>query len=128
MDQQDQIPLFLAEYNSLRAEVLAARGYVAQAAGILAATLMADAAFGFSGNSPSFWLPVAIAAVALIYFLILFVWNESNTRGFTRRLRELEADMNGVAGRTILIWETVHGWGSLFRRINPKYRGFTSGE
>ena len=48
MDASQKIPVLLAEYNTLRAEVLAARGNVAQASSILTATLMAD--FAFAGT------------------------------------------------------------------------------
>ena len=42
MEPSQKIPILLAEYNALRAEVLAARVNVGQAAGIFAAAITAE--------------------------------------------------------------------------------------
>ena len=64
MDDNDKIPILMAEYNTLRAEVLAARSNVAQAISITFATLMGVVGFSFStGIKGPSWVPWAIAAI-----------------------------------------------------------------
>jgi|SRR5580700_3295674 hypothetical protein len=132
MDASQKIPVLLAEYNTLRAEVLAARGNVAQASSILTATLMAD--FAFAGtlifNQVYKWwlaLPFFIMLFVFGYFWALVNWNETNTRNFTRRLREIEKQIHEITGDPpVLLWETVHGWGGMFRQTNPNFKGYKS--
>jgi hypothetical protein len=107
----------MAEYNTLRAEVLAARANVAQAFGVTAPVLIAVVAFSFSDASTApAWVAWTIAVTAVIYLGAIIIWNEKNTRSFTRRLRTLERQINARAGERLLVWETHSGWGSLFRR------------
>jgi hypothetical protein len=47
MDASHKISILLAEYNTLRAEVLAARTNIGQAAGVFSSAIMADIAFAF---------------------------------------------------------------------------------
>jgi hypothetical protein len=57
------------------------------------------------------------------------MWNERNTQSFTRRIRELERGINSRAdGQVLMRWETVHGWGGMFRKTNPWFEGYTSEE
>jgi len=126
MDADKKVPVLLAEYNTLRAEVLAARSNVAQAAGIFAATLMADIAFANSAANTGPWcVPWAICAVIVLYFCVLVGWNEKNTQSFTHRLRELEPEINALTNDRLLVWETYYGWGGMFRKTNPHYKGCT---
>ena len=114
MDNSQKIPILMAEYNTLRAEVLAARANVAQAIGLTFATLMGIIGFSFStGIKGPWWVPWAIAAIAFAYFVFTFSWNEKNTRNFTRRIRAIEKDVNDRAGERLLTWETELGWGSV---------------
>lgn len=127
MDAAQTVALLLAEYNTLRAEVMAARGNVAQAAGIAAATTMAIFAFKYSNsiNGPS-WLPWALlVATWVVYFIPLVTWNELNTRGFTTRLREIEAELNRRARQRLMLWETDWGWGGMFWPVNPHHKGYS---
>ncbi len=109
----------MAEYNTLRAEVLAARSYLAQAIGVTFAVIMGVAGFSvsksFAGPKSALYF---ITGIALMYLAGTFVWNEINTRKFTKRLRELEADINERAGERLLVWETDAGWGSIFTPRN----------
>jgi hypothetical protein len=126
MEVGQKISILLAEYNTLRAEVMAARSNVAQAAGIMSATLMAIFAFKYSTSmkGPPL-LPWALLASAVIYFAILLTWNEMNTRGFTSRLRELEEEIDKRAGERLMLWETDYGWGGMIFKSNPKYKGYS---
>jgi hypothetical protein len=114
MEESQKVPILMAEYNTLRAEVLAARSYIAQALGITAGVIMAVLGLGFSQTfAGPRWTPWAIALTALAYLGGTLVWNEKNTRRFCKRLRDLEADINSRAGERLLIWESESGWGSM---------------
>ena len=114
MEEHQKIAILLAEYNTLRAEVLAARSYVAQAVSITAAVVMGVIGFSFSTSfKVPTWVPWCVTGVAIAYLGITFGWNEASTRRFTKRLRALEADVNARAGERLLIWESDFGWGSM---------------
>jgi hypothetical protein len=127
MDTKDKLSVLLAEYNALRAEVLAARN-VGQGASIFFTVIMANFAFGFSVGKAYLEAPILIGMFAVFCFGSLFAWNENNTISFTRRLRELETEINALAGERLLRWETVHGWGGMWRKRNPRFEGYTSPE
>jgi len=113
MNDDQKVSILLAEYNTLRAEVLAARSYVSQATGVTAAVIMGTVAFAASSSfsGPS-WVPWLIAALAILYLTGTVVWNEVNTQRFTARLRALELKINTRAGERLLVWETESGWGT----------------
>jgi hypothetical protein len=118
MDENQKISILIAEYNTLRAEVLAARSYVAQAFGITAGVAMGILGFAFSANlSVPKWAVFAVGAVAVTYLVGTVVWNDINTRKFTKRIRALEADINTRSGETLLRWETDSGWGGMIVRV-----------
>jgi hypothetical protein len=130
---KEKISILLAEYNTLRAEVLAARGNVAQAVGIFAASILADCAFGGTiiiTQGVTWWvvLPIFIGVSIVIYFVGLACWNDKNTQSFTRRLRQIEKQIYELTGEPLLIWETVYGWGGMFKKTNPNYEGFNPPE
>ena len=104
MDDNDKIPILMAEYNRLRAEVLAARSNVAQAIRLTFATLMGVFGFSFStGFQGPSWVPWAIAAIALGYFAFTIIWNKKYTGNFTRRISAIQKDVNDRAGERLLI-------------------------
>jgi protein-S-isoprenylcysteine O-methyltransferase Ste14 len=104
MDDNDKIPILMAEYSTLRAAMLAARSNVAQAIRITFATLMGVVGFSFStGIKGPSWVPWAIAAIALGYFAFTFLWNKKYARNFTRRIRAIEKDVNDRAGERLLM-------------------------
>jgi hypothetical protein len=127
MDPGQKLSILLAEYNTLRAEVMAARANVGQAGGVMAAAIMAIFAFKYSTSmkGPSL-LPWVLLATAITYFAILLGWNEMNTRGFTSRLRELEEEINKRSDERLMLWETDHGWGGMIWKTNPKYKGYSA--
>ncbi|WP_279684775.1 hypothetical protein [Bradyrhizobium sp. SSUT18] len=115
----DKIWILLAEYNTLRAEVLAARSYMGQGAGIFAAAFMANIAFGYSAGKDYLALTIILGIFVVAYFAALYAWNEKNTISCTARLRNLESAINSLAGERLLVWETVHGHGGIWRKTNP---------
>jgi len=116
MDDSQKVAILIEEYKTLRAEVLAARSYVAQAIGITAAVMMGVLGLSFSSFSRPHWVTWTVAGVALAYLGGTLAWNEINTRHFAKRLRALEADINTRAGERLLVWETDSGWGSMISR------------
>jgi hypothetical protein len=112
---KDKIAVLMGEYNSLRAEIHH--------------RLTLLLAFTGTGITVSIALVGAIIAqpawVAL-YFLLLVaiglyvgfaVLMDFNIYQVTKRLRELEAQINLVAGERLLKWETDHGLGSVFQQL-----------
>jgi hypothetical protein len=128
MEAKEKLPMLLAEYNTLRQEVIAARTSVAQGAGIFSAAIIGAILFGFSSGRSNPEFAIMIGIVAVVYICALVVWNEKVTTSLTRRLRELESEMNGIAGERVMLWETIHGWGNLFFNSNPNFRGYTTPE
>lgn len=116
-----KVAILLAEYTTLRQEVIAARTNLGQGFGTFSTAMMANVAFGFSW-SPNPVVPICIGLGLMLYLWALMIWNENNTASFTRRLRELEREINNVAGEPLMLWETIHGWGSMFRKTNPNFR------
>ena len=130
MDGRDRVSILLAEYNTLRTEVLAARSAVVQSisigspifGGLVAAFIAAPA------NWQKWAAGVGAGAVLIIVALMAW-WNDANTRGFTERLRAIEKDINKRADDQLLVWESVYGWGSIFwPPANPDWVGYKKGE
>src|SRR6266849_5998233 len=114
MDPSQKISVLLAEYNTLRAEVLAERSNVAQAIGLTVPVVMGLIGLSFSStlNLPK-WIVLTIALCAILYLCATFAWNEINTRKFTKQLRMLENKVNDLAGEPLLTWESAMGWGGI---------------
>jgi hypothetical protein len=123
MEVRDKIIILLAEYNTLRQEVMAARTNIGQGVGIFFAAIMADIAFGFSYGKNVPEVTIIIAILAFFYIGGLVFWNEKGTTSFTRRIREIENEINNLAGERILVWETIHGSGNMTYESNPNFRG-----
>ena len=127
-EQARKIPVLLAEYNTLRSEVMTARTNVTQTITITATIVVA--ALGFTFKTGVTWHAVilfaAVTSLALLYLYFAFRWNERNTRAFTSRIREIESDVNRRVGERLLLWETDYGWGSIFpRNLNSEYKGYS---
>jgi hypothetical protein len=121
---KERLTILLAEYNTLRAEVLAARAAVAQAIGIGAP--LALGLMGLAFSAPDEWpkCPFFVfAALIIVSAVAIAYWNNGNTRAFTARIRALEEDINRRAEERLLLWETDHGWGSIFWRTNKHHKG-----
>jgi ABC-type transport system involved in Fe-S cluster assembly fused permease/ATPase subunit len=114
MDPSQKISILLAEYNTLRAEVLAARSNIAQAIGLTVPVMMGVLGVSFSSTMKH---PKSFAVITVVcaasYLLVIYAWNEINTRKFTKRLRGLESKINELAGEPLLTWESTMGWGGV---------------
>ena len=119
MDEKERqkITILLAEYNTLRAEVMAARSAFHQAIRIGITVLIALVGFALSkGIASHYWVIWLIASAVALLLLSLVYWNDVNTFKFTARLRELEAEINRRAGERLLIWESEMGWDGMIRK------------
>ena len=107
IEEAQKISVLLAEYNTLRAEVMAARGATTQAVSLMLPVILAMAGYHFS-KRPALpkWVSAGVFGLGALYIVVALGWNEFNTRHFTERLRILEADINRRAGEVLLVWET----------------------
>jgi hypothetical protein len=123
MDPSQKISVLLAEYNTLREEVLAARGNIAQAVGLWVPVIAGIVGASFSKQLTLHRRNIIriIAISAVIYLGASLIWNEINTRNFTTQLRVLEGRINELAGEPLLTWETRHGWGGMGFMDHPDH-------
>jgi len=125
MEAKDRISILLVEYNTLRAEVLSARENVAKAISIGTPFFLSFGGLFFTFASYKCVTGAAAFAV-LVGVVAIAVWNDQNTRSFTRRIRTIEKTVNTLAeGERLLVWETDYGWGSIFPpKSNPDFKGW----
>jgi cyanate permease len=115
MEPSHKIAVLLAEYNTLRAEVLAARGNVLQAIGLTVPIVMGLVGLAFSPTlALPRWIIFGIPVAGFFYLCISFVWNEINMHKFTKQLRALEHKINDLADDRLLTWENTQGWRSMW--------------
>jgi hypothetical protein len=108
-----KIQILLHEYNTLRAEVLSR--YSAQfqsstvAVGALIGLMVAASNPGVGFN----WLIILLLiATGPIYGGVLF-WIDIDIAKAAKRLREIETQVNSLAGETLLRWENKYGLGGI---------------
>ena len=120
-----KITVLLAEYNALRDEVLAARNYMLVTFNILITATLTLLGL-FLSNTLQFGALnyMIIESLLVLFFSITLLWNNYNTRKFTKRIREIECDINRLSGDILLIWETRYGWGDMCQIHNKQYTGF----
>jgi hypothetical protein len=103
LSARDKIQILLAEYNTLRAEVLMRGGTALQvtaiAAALLALLLQRD-------TDLRFWLGFGVLVCGVVTFTWIIAGNIGKLAG---RIRELEQDINTRAREPLLCWETKHG-------------------
>ena len=119
--EHQKITILLSEYNTLRAEVLTARTAVAQVIGLGIPVFTTLLGLGIYYNSRVWWIILLTILGVAWYVYYTLTWNEMNTRSYTARLRNIEQKINKLADEPIMIWETMHGWGSVF---HPWLRNF----
>jgi hypothetical protein len=119
---QQRVAVLLAEYNTLRAEVLWARDNVWKVLQLGVPGIAALMGLIVSTE----WKISLIILTSILAFIVIGTafWNDRNTRSFTARLRDIEKEVNDlIGGSELLVWETHHGWGSIFwPPSNPIFR------
>jgi hypothetical protein len=106
-----RIQILLAEYTTMRAELLSRYTAQFQSGGIAAivflgiVTLMAN-----TGR----WSFAGLIALDILIFLAVLFWIDIDIAKAARRLRALEAEINAMAaGTPLLKWETLFGMGGI---------------
>jgi O-antigen/teichoic acid export membrane protein len=105
-DYKNATQILLAEYNSLRSEINAR---VSNAFQVVAIASTAAVAWVFT-SSKADPLLIKIAAPAFIVIILICIW--FTFRDFYKaglRVRELEAAINKLAKKKLLVWETELG-------------------
>jgi len=106
MSEEDKVRILLAEYSSLRAEIIARLGHGYQLLTIGTAVLGIMFVFPTRG----WFFYIAATVIGVVYLIACgFVVIDLNKIG--RRVREIEHEINIRAGEHLLVWE--HLWGGL---------------
>lgn len=105
-----RIQILLAEYATLRAELLSRYTAQFQSGGIAAIILLSIITLAATKNS-SFLL--LLVADAILFGAVMF-WIDVDIAKAARRLRALEQEINTMAGEPPLLkWETFFGLGGI---------------
>jgi len=119
LTQKDRIQILLAEYASLRYEILARTSYGFQIMAIF--TWIVAQSSGSLSNL--FWIVLTVIGIG---FCISIFVNIRDLKKAAYRVKELEHEINSRAGEHLLIWESLSGAltrmgliRSFFSRIEP---------
>jgi hypothetical protein len=115
----ENIQILLKEYDTLRAELITRGTQVFQwfaLVGVSAAALLAWV--GTHGWSPLFWAALAAFGAGLAYIRLRIHWDVWHAAA---QVRELEKQINDLAGTKLLTWETHHGRAKL-TSLRPRIR------
>ena len=103
--------ILLHEYNTLRAEVLSR--YVAQfQSGGVASIVLLGIFTLFANIGFSFWF-LGLVVLDLALFGAVLIWIDIDIAKAAGRLREIETQVNALAGETLLRWENQYGLGGI---------------
>jgi hypothetical protein len=100
----DKIQILLAEYGSLRTEVIHRTNNLYQL--VAAGAVLFSVAVSRQRIDAVFWITVGLSITVVAAFAFLI--NRDLDKA-ARRLRDLELDINTRAGETLMIWETRWG-------------------
>lgn len=100
----DHVSVLLAEYSTLRAEILTRSNHMYQVL-IFGGTVLA-VIFSFKDLNTTFWI-VLTSVVAIIATFSAFIGHD--TKKASARIRQIERQINDLAGDTLLVWETQWG-------------------
>jgi hypothetical protein len=111
--EPEKVRILLSEYAALKAEIMARTGHGYQITGFFLTALAIFATQGFSWKVGIY----LAAVVAVLAFALWFTWRDIHKA--SRRIREIELDVNDRAGEDLLVWEHLFGnlWGGL--RMKP---------
>lgn len=103
---REEILILLEEYTSLRTEILQRNSVLNQCFTIFAA--VAIAALGLLASHV--WL-IGLIIIVLAPPIVFMVWRLIlfDTLKAAGRVREIEAAVNEIAGKRLMVWETDHG-------------------
>jgi hypothetical protein len=120
MTDQERVTILLKEYDGLRAEVTARTGFGFQTVnfGIVAFIFLATRA---ASLDVIFWISLVLGII-VIGFSTYF--NLRDIGRASRRIAEIELDINARVGEDLLIWENLYSPGATgyFGRARPRPR------
>ena len=129
MSTNDKVLTLLAEYNSLRSEIMQRNSVFNQYCVIAIPATVAAVTLVYTAYPPA-----GVLVLAVIVFLLFFVFRliEYDTLAAAKRVRELETVLNEMAGEKLVCWETDNGLNTLGYRhrlayvLEPLMRGLKS--
>jgi hypothetical protein len=106
--------ILFKEYDTLRAEIISRTSSSYQLLGLWFA---GGTWLVFHKQDPLFWRSIGLFSLATFGMMTVI---RKDTRDLAKRLRMLEREINELAGRELLKWETHYGGGifRLFRRAS----------
>src|SRR3984893_7165521 len=104
---RDQIRILLAEYNTLRAEIIQRGSWQIQMWSV--AGTVTVALLGFAVVYGAIWQSILLLLFAISLFAGGILYNDQDIRFIAARVRELELEINQLAGRELLVWEGRSG-------------------
>jgi hypothetical protein len=104
--------ILLAEYNSLRSELLTRYTQHFQTIAAIAVVLIGLLTAGGTLKL-NLCTIVTLIVLAILIFVGLFIWIDIEIARASTRLREIEGAVNGLAEQTLLRWETEYGIGGV---------------
>jgi hypothetical protein len=115
LSNKDKIAVLMGEYSSLRAEVHHRLTSLLTFTGT--GITVAIALVGAIIAQPTWVALYVLLVVAISLYVGFAVLMDYNVYQITKRIRELEAQINLCAGERLLKWETDHGLGSVLQQI-----------
>jgi ABC-type transport system involved in Fe-S cluster assembly fused permease/ATPase subunit len=109
-----KIQILLAEYSTLRTEVLSRYNAQFQSSAVLVTVFIGLTVLtSTNGLKP---VLIALMIVTALIFIAVLIWIDVDIAKAARRLRAIEADVNQRAGERLLVWETDTGLGGIVGR------------
>lgn len=105
LSAEKKIDVLLAEYGTLRAEILERNTILNQF--IAAGAALAVPLIGLGVEFKAWWAVGAMAAAMLLAEFLTWIIVHANTRELTTRLLYLETEINRRVGEPLLAWETT---------------------
>jgi hypothetical protein len=102
-EKKQEIQILLAEYNTLRAEIIQRGSWQIQMWSV--AGTVTVALLGFAVAYGAIWQSILLLLFAIGLFAGGILYNDQDIRFIAARVRELELEINTLAGRELLVWE-----------------------
>lgn len=102
---EEKVKILLSEYTGLRAEIIAKTGHGLQVSGFVVTAL------SFLVAQTQSWLTAYVVALIVLLVLVAGMLTIRDVARASKRIRQIELDVNHRAGDKLLVWETDWGWG-----------------
>lgn len=114
----DKVQTLLFEYNSLRSEIMQRNSVFNQYCVISVPASVAAVTVVYTAFPP-LGIVLFLTICSLLYIVFRII--EFDTLAAAERVRELEAQINEMAGERLLVWETDHGLNKVGYRHRFRY-------